>query len=119
MIPLQLALTALCLLSAVWILVLIIRDRTPDRRLLNLLAVVEVGLVANFVLGIVRVTGAPARVSVWEYAGYLVGALLFIPTGVIWSSDEKTRGGTGVLLITVLVVPFMFLRLSDIWAGGG
>ncbi len=73
----------------------------------------------NLVLGIVRVTDAPSGVSVWEYVGYLVGLLLFVPAGVIWSSGEKSRGGTGVLLVAVLVVPFMFMRLADIWAAGG
>ena len=57
MLPLQLALTALCLLCAVWLVVLLVRDRTPGRVLLNLLAVVEVALVVHLVLGIVRVTG--------------------------------------------------------------
>ena len=67
-----------------------------------------------------RVTGdVPAGVSVWEYVGYLVGVLLLIPAGVVWSSGERSRGGTAVLLVAVLVVPFMFVRLADIWAGGG
>jgi hypothetical protein len=120
MIPLQFALAALCLLSAVWLVGLIVRDRSPGHVLLNLLAVVEVGMLVHLVLGIVRVTGdAPEGVSVWEYIGYLVGALLLIPAGVIWSSGERSRGGTGVLLVAVLLVPFMFVRLADIWAAGG
>ncbi|WP_051277020.1 hypothetical protein [Marmoricola sp. URHB0036] len=119
MIPLQIALTALCLISALWLVVLIVRDRTPDHLLLNLMAVIEVGLVVHLVLGIVRVfTEAKVDVAEWEYIGYLIGAALFIPVGVVWSSGEKTRGGTGVLLVTVLLVPFMFVRLADIWAGG-
>jgi hypothetical protein len=79
---------------------------------------VEILLVVHLVVGIVKVTDAPAGVSVWEYVGYLVGTLLIVPAGVIWSSGERTRGGTAVLLVATLVVPFMFLRLSDIWAGG-
>jgi hypothetical protein len=119
-IPLQIALTALCLVCAAWLVVLLIRDRTPDRLLLNTLAVLELGLVVHLVVGIVRVfTEAKVDVSEWEYIGYLVGALLFVPVGVVWSAGEKTRGGTGVLLIAVLLVPFMFVRLADIWAGGG
>ena len=54
----------------------------------------EVLLLVHLVLGIVRVTDAPSGVSVWEYVGYLVGVILLIPAGVIWSSGEKTRGGT-------------------------
>jgi hypothetical protein len=120
MIPLQIALSALCLLSALWLLVLLVRDRTPDRILLNVMLVIELGLLVNLVLGIVRVTGdAGDGVSVWEYIGYLIGATLFIPAGVVWSSGERSRGGTGVLLVTVLLVPFMFIRLADIWAAGG
>jgi hypothetical protein len=73
----------------------------------------------NLVLGIIRVTDAPARVSGSIYIGYLVGSLLLVPAGVIWSSGERSRGGTGVLLLAVLLVPFMFARLAEIWAGGG
>ena len=120
MIPLQIALSAACLLAAVWLVVLLVRNRTPDHLLLNVLAVAELGLFVHLVLGIVHVTSdAPAKVSEWEYIGYLIGAILFIPAGVIWSSGEKSRGGTAVLLVAVLVVPFMFVRLADIWAAGG
>jgi len=120
MIPLQMALTALCLLCVLWLVVLMVRDRTPDRILLNLLAVLELGLVVHLVVGIVHVlSDAPAGVSEWEYIGYLVGAALFVPVGVVWSSGEKSRGGTGVLLLAVLLVPFMFVRLADIWVSGG
>ena len=115
---LQLAITASCLLGALWLVVLLVRDRTPDRRFLNVMLGIEVMLLVHLVVGIVRVTDAPSDVAVWEYVGYLVGTLLIVPVGVIWSSGEKTRGGTGVLLVALLVVPFMFVRLADIWAVG-
>jgi hypothetical protein len=119
MIPLEIALSAVCVLAAVWLVVLIVRDRTPDHLLLNVLAAAEIALIVHLVLGIVRVTGdAPTGVSQWEYVGYLIGVLLLIPAGVVWSSGEKSRGGTAVLLIAVLLVPFMFVRLADIWAAG-
>lgn len=112
------ALAALCLLTAAWLAVLMLRDRTPGRLLLNVLAVLELGLLVHLVLGIVHVTtDAPADVSTWEYIGYLIGAALFVPVGVIWSSGERSRGGTGVLLLAVLLVPFMFVRLADLWVG--
>ncbi len=120
MIPLQLALSAFCVLVAGWLVVLLVQDRTPGRVLLNVLAVVETALIVHLVLGIVRVTGdAPDGVPTWEYIAYLVGATLLVPAGVVWSSGERSRGGTGVLLVAVLLVPFMFLRLADIWAAGG
>ena len=119
MVPLQTALSVLCLLIAIWLVVLIIRDRTPDNLTLNALGAVEVGLIANLVLGIVRVTGDTGGTSVAEYVGYLVGVLLLIPGGLIWSAGERSRGGTAVLLVAVLLVPFMFVRLADIWVAGG
>jgi hypothetical protein len=119
-IPLQMALTALCLVCALWLVVLLVLDRTPDRILLTVLAVLEVGLLVHLVVGIVHVTtDAPDRVPVWEYIGYLLGAALFVPVGVVWSSGERSRGSTGVLLLAVLLVPFMFVRLADLWVSGG
>jgi hypothetical protein len=115
---LELLITAACLLSALWLVVLLIRDRTPDRRLLDVMLGVELLLLVHLVAGVVKVAGAPAGVSVWEYVGYLVGVVLIVPAGVVWSSGEKTRGGTAVLLVALLVVPFMFVRLCDIWAAG-
>jgi hypothetical protein len=120
MVPFQIALTALCMASAVWLVVLLARDRTPDRILLNVMGVLSVAMLVHCVVGIVRVVGdAPPGVAVWEYVGYLCGAVLIIPAGVVWSSGEKSRGGTAVLLVAVLIVPFMFVRLADIWAAGG
>lgn len=115
----QVIVTAACLAGALWLVVLLVLNRTPGRLLLTVLLGVEALLVLHLALGIVKVTDAPAGVAVWEYIGYLVGALLVVPVGVIWSSGEKTRGGTGVLLVSLLVVPFMFLRLANIWAAGG
>lgn len=118
MLTLEVVIAVACLLAALWVGVLVARDRTPGRMLLNAVAGIELALVAHLVVGIVRLTDAPAGVSGWEYAGYLVGVLLILPAGVIWSSGERSRGGTAVLLAALLLVPFMFVRLADIWAAG-
>ena len=91
MASLQIALSVLCLLIAIWLVVLMVRDRTPDNLALNALGVVEVGLIANLVLGIVRVVGDTGDTSVAEYVGYLIGALLLIPAGLIWSAGEPAE----------------------------
>jgi hypothetical protein len=114
---LRMIIAVACLVAAITLLVLLARDRTPNKRLLDLLLGVEVLLVANVVLGIVHVVHDGHDVSVGEYIAYLVGAALILPVGVVWSSGEQSRGGTGVLLLAVLLVPFMFVRLAAIWAG--
>ena len=117
---LQLLVTAACLLAALWLVVQIVRDRPPARRLLDLMAVIEVLLIVHLVVGVVRVTGsAPQGTPVLEYIGYLVGLVLIVPAGVVWSSGEQSRGGTAVLLVATFVVPFMFVRLADLWPGVG
>jgi hypothetical protein len=115
---LEWGITGICVLAVLWLGVLIARDRTPARRFLDVMLGVELLLLAHLVLGIVHVARDGHDVATWEYVAYLVGATLIVPVGVVWSSGEQSRGGTGVLVVALLVVPFMFLRPADIWAGG-
>ncbi len=115
---LQLVLAALCALEALWLVLLIVRDRLPGDRTFYGLVVLEAGLVAQLVLGVVRVFGPHAHVSVPTYLGYLFGALVILPIGFIWSLGERNRSGTGVLLVAVIALPALFLRLHNIWEMG-
>jgi hypothetical protein len=67
------------------------------------------------VLGLVQVAGDHGGVNVAAYVGYLVGAVLILPVAFVWSIGERTRAGTGVLLVGVVVVPVLFLRLQQLW----
>lgn len=106
-------LSALVALVLVWHLV-------RDEQVANVgffgLVALEIGLVVQLVWGVARVLGDHEGVSVAPYLGYLVGALLILPIGFAWSASEKSRSGTGVLLVAVLVLPVLFLRLHDLWA---
>jgi hypothetical protein len=112
---LQIVLSVVALVVALWLVVLIVRDRLPDDYLYGALGLLEVGLVAQLVIGLVMVSGDHGGVNVAAYVGYLVGALVILPVGFLWSLGERTRAGTGVLLVAVLVVPVLFLRLHDLW----
>jgi len=116
MTTLQIALSVLCGLVAVQLIVLIVRDVRPGPVTYALLALVEVGLVAQLVLGLARVFDDHEGVSVGTYVGYLVGALVIVPLAAGWAWAERTRSGTGVLLVGVVVLPVLFLRLHDIWS---
>ena len=113
---LQIALSVLCLLVAIQLVVLMVRDVRPGRITYLLLGLVEAGLVAQLVLGLGRVFGDHEGVSVATYVGYLVGALAIVPLAAGWAWAERTRAGTGVLLVGIVVLPVLFVRLHDIWS---
>jgi hypothetical protein len=112
---LQIVLAVLAVATALWLVVLILRDVQPDDRLYAVLGLLEVGLVAQLVVGLVRVSGDHGGVNVAAYVGYLVGSVLLLPAAFLWSAGERSRAGTGVLLVAVVVVPVLFLRLHQLW----
>jgi hypothetical protein len=113
---LQIVLSALAAGIGVWLVVLIVRDRLPDDYLFGALALLEVGLLVQLVVGLAQVFGDSGEVNVLAYVGYLVGLVLVLPIAFVWSMGERTRSGTAVLLVGVLVVPLLFLRLHQLWS---
>jgi hypothetical protein len=116
MTELQLALTALVVVLALWLLALIAAGRDPHDLLYGTLGVLELGLVVQLVIGLVRLGGDHAGVNVAAYVGYLVGSLAILPAAFLWSIGERSRAGTGVLLVAVVVVPVLFLRVNQLWS---
>jgi hypothetical protein len=115
-IVLQIVLSVLAAAVAVWLVVLIVRNREPGDPLYGALALLEVGMVVQLVIGVVRLFGSHPGVNVAAYLGYLIGAVLILPIAFVWSVGERTRAGTGVLLVAVVVIPVLFLRLQQLWA---
>jgi hypothetical protein len=113
---LQIILSVLSALTAVVLVVDIVRDHLPGNVALGGLVALEIGLLVQLVWGLVMVFDDHAGVFVGTYVGYLVGALVILPIGFVWSSSERSRSGTGVLLVAVFVLPVLFLRLHDIWS---
>src|SRR3569623_1283147 len=113
---LQIVLTALTVVLAVWLVVLIALGRDPGDPLYVVLALLELGIIAQLVVGLVRLGGEHAGVNVAAYVGYLVGSILILPVGFAWSIGERSRSGTGVLLVAVAVIPVLFLRLHQLWS---
>lgn len=115
---LPVAVTIGALACALWALVLLVTDR-PPRLLLALLAVVELGLLIQAVIGVVLLAGTERPVSAVSFLGYLLGALLVLPLGVVFAMGERSRWAAGVLAVASLTVPVMVLRLQQIWSGTG
>jgi hypothetical protein len=113
---LQIVLAAICVVVAVWLVVLIALDRLPGDLLYGVLGLIEIGLVGQLVIGLVRVFGDHGDLNVAAYIGYLVGSLVVLPVAFMWSVGERTRSGTAVLLVGVIAVAFLFLRLQQLWS---
>ncbi|HKS45066.1 MAG TPA: hypothetical protein VJT49_08100 [Amycolatopsis sp.] len=105
------------LLVAAWSFLLAARGRAPERPLLAALAVVEVLLVAQLVIGVVLLFTGNRPASLATYLAYLVGSLLVLPAGTVWALAERSRSSTVVLGIACVAIPVMVLRLYQIWSG--
>jgi hypothetical protein len=113
--PLTWALVALSLAAMAFALVLAALDRRINWPLLGVVGVVEVALVAQLVVGIVQLVGADRDVSGPFFVGYLIGSLIILPVGALWSLAESSRWGAGALAIACVVIPVLELRLHDLW----
>lgn len=103
---------------ALWSLVLVVRDELAQDRTFALLAIAEVVLLVQLVIGCILLAGTDRDVSGVLFVSYLVGIALALPIGAFWSLAERTRSGTGVLAIAALTVLALEVRLADIWSGG-
>jgi hypothetical protein len=112
---LQIVLAAVAAVLAVWLLVLVVLDRAPGAWLYGAVLLLELGLVVQLVVGLVRLSGEHDGVNLPAYVGYLVGSLVILPAAFLWSVGERSRSGTAVMLVAVLVIPVLFLRLHQLW----
>ena len=116
--PLATALLVAALVGAVWSFVLLLLSRPVGKRYLVLaLALLEVGLLVQAVVGLVELATTHRHVSGVTFVGYVVASLLLLPVAVWWSVNEKSRWGVGVLLIGCLVIPVVIVRMNQVWSG--
>ena len=113
--PLQTVLIVASLVLALVTGVYVALDRSPDRVLVALLALLEAGLVVQAVVGIAQLIGGSGDPGV-TFVGYLLAVLVILPLGLLWSLGERSRGATAVLIVALLTVAFLVLRLVQIHA---
>lgn len=116
--PLTWTLAGLSLLIAALATAYVVRDRLTDRWLLAPAALLELGLLAQLVVGVALLATDGGGVSAPTFVGYLVGLLLVVPASAFWALGEPSRAGTAVWIVSGLVVPFLLLRLDVIWSAG-
>lgn len=113
------AIIVAALLAAAYSLIATFRDRPMDRGHIAALAILEVLLLAQAVVGFVKLGGDEGPGSGALFAGYLLGILLIPLAGAGWGLLERSRWGPAVIVVAGLSVAVMIVRLQQIWEGTG
>ena len=79
-------------------------------------AVAEIALAVQAVLAVVKLAGGRRPDGgLLIFSLYLAGSLLLVPIAVAWGRAERSRWGSGVLVIGYLVMAVLIVRMQQIW----
>jgi hypothetical protein len=81
------------------------------------IAAVEVGTIVLLVAGIIGLNQTTRDVDGALLISYLISLVLVPPVAVLWGVAEKSRWGTGVVLIGMWTVSVMSIRVMQVWHG--
>lgn len=111
-------LAAATLIGALLVSMGLLAKRKPSGFSVGATALVELLLLAQFVVSIALViSGASAKQDTVEFFAYLIVALM-IPIGAaFWALIERTRWSTVVLGVAGLTLAVMLVRMNQIWTG--
>lgn len=113
---LVLALTAA---AAIWTIVMIVRDESPPSdRYFALLGVLALALLGQAIGGCVALAMTDRDVEGITFVSYLFTALLVLPVGAALALIERSRWGTGVLLVALVTVAACEARVQSLWSAG-
>jgi hypothetical protein len=112
--------TAVALLSAavaVWAAWKTIRHTRITDAVFYAVSAVEVGTVVLLVSGIIGLASTDRHVEGALLLSYLITLILVPPVALVWGVAEKSRWGTGVVLIGMWTVSVMAIRVMQVWNG--
>jgi hypothetical protein len=107
------------LVGAVWTAALAARNQRVGNALLIELAVVEVLVIVQLLVAVIKVAVGDRPDSTLTFLAYAVGELVILPAGVFWSQAEKSRSSTLVITVAGLGVAVMTARMLQIWSTVG
>ena len=114
--PLATVLVVVSLVLAAYAGVLAALDRQPGRALLQGLLGLQVLLIVQLGVAVVKLLGGERPASLSSFVGYLLVSVLIVPLAMYWSLEEKTRWSTLVLVAACLTVSVLVGRLLMVWA---
>ncbi|HEX5532995.1 MAG TPA: hypothetical protein VFX33_04565 [Actinomycetales bacterium] len=104
------------LVLAIWALAGAVRNVRPSGPQLAGLAVLEVALLVQAVIGAVALARTDRPVSAVTFVGYLIASVLLLPAGTLWGIADRSRWGNGVIAIACFAVSVVVLRMVQIWS---
>jgi hypothetical protein len=94
-----------------------LRELPFSNPLFYAIAALEILLVALLVGGSIALGSTSRDVDGVLFVSYLVTLVVIPPAAVLWGIAEKSRWGTGVVVVAMLTVSVLCVRLLGIWKG--
>jgi hypothetical protein len=111
---------AVAVLGGLLCVILGLAGRRPSDLTVGALALLELLLIAQIVIGIVApLAGNPPTGSLLEFWVYAVSVVLLPPAAVLWALLERSRWSTVIMGIAALAVAVMVWRMQVIWTVQG
>src|SRR5262245_7158113 len=109
------ALIIAALVVAVWCGITALRDKPTDDPHLYGIAVVEVLLLVQVAIVIVRLAQGDRPSELATFLAYLILVPFVLPIGFVLSLIERTRWGSVILGVAALTLAVLVVRLQDLW----
>lgn len=94
-----------------------LRQQPFGNPLFYAVAVLELVLIGLLIGGSIVLGSTSREVDGVLFVSYLVTLVVIPPAAVLWGIAEKSRWGTGVVVIAMLTVAVLCVRLLGIWKG--
>jgi hypothetical protein len=107
----------LSLAVALWAAWKTIRHTRISDAMFYAIAAIEVGTIVLLVAGIAGLASTQRDIDAAVLVSYLITLVLIPPVALVWGVAEKSRWGTGVILIGMWTVWIMSFRVLQVWHG--
>lgn len=105
------------LLIAAFAAMLMVRNKVFNDPLFYAIALLELALIGLLIGGCIALGRSGRDIDGVLFVSYLVTAVIIPPAAVLWGIAEKSRWGTGVVVVAMLTVAVLCFRLLGIWQG--
>ncbi|HEU0213296.1 MAG TPA: hypothetical protein VFR13_04355 [Jiangellaceae bacterium] len=117
--PLVLALVVFAGAYGVLALGAAVVGRNPREYIVIASAGLEILVVVQVLIAVVRLIGGDRPAELGTFIGYLVVAVVLVPIGTLWALAERSRWAPAVLAVACFALLVVAVRLDDLWSTVG